>query len=499
MERHRISRFPRGFRVYFVSACVSGYLNAPLACSANQVHLDVHNMGEEYFEKSIELPVPAESAFAWHESPGAFERLVPPWIKAEIVSQHGGLQDGGEVVIRMQRGLVPLKWVAMHQNYLLNKRFQDIQVKGPFKSWTHIHRFDAVTPEKSLLADSIAYQLPGGWLGAQIAGRMIRSDLEKTFRYRHDVTRADLISHQKYADKPRQKILISGANGLVGRALTAFLSTGGHDVWHLTRKLRGAGKKQIVWDATQIAPGELEPFDTIIHLAGENIFGLWTGKKKRAIRDSRVDSTRALAQALSRCPPGSKSFICASAIGYYGNRGDEIIDETSAPGTGWLAQIAREWEAAAQIARDAGVRTAHLRLGVVLTPAGGALGKMLLPFRLGLGGRIASGTQWMSWVSIEDVIGAFHHAVMNPDFEGVANLTAPHPVRNEEFTRTLGKLLGRPAIFPVPAFAGKMVLGEMFESLLLSSTRVLPRKLPGSGYMSRHPTLESALRFLLGK
>ncbi|MDZ4742114.1 MAG: TIGR01777 family oxidoreductase [Verrucomicrobiota bacterium] len=463
-------------------------------------------MGLLVLEKSLELPVPVEESFAWHERPGAFERLTPPWVDARVIEQYGGIQDGAEVKIMIKKGPFKFHWVAMHQNYFRNVRFQDIQVTGPFKSWAHTHRFEPISPAKSRMTDFIGYQLPLGWLGRVVAGDMIRSDLERMFHYRHQITLSDLQTHSRYSGQARQKILISGASGLVGSSLQAFLSTGGHDVWELTRHplqspRHRQDKHQINWSPAEgkITPGDLEGFDTVIHLAGENIAARWTPEKMRKIRDSRVDSTRFLAQTLAHCTTKPKTLICASAIGFYGNRGEEILDEDSPAGQGFLPDVAREWEESAQIARDAGIRVVSMRLGVVLSPRGGALSKLLLPFNLGLGGRIGNGTQWMSWVSVEDVIRAFHYVMMNDAIVGPVNLTSPGPVTNTEFTHTLGKLLRRPTLLPVPAFAGKLAAGEMFDSLLLASTRAVPRKLLTAGYEFHHPTLESALRFLLGK
>lgn len=453
------------------------------------------------FEKSVELPVPVSEAFAWHERAGALRRMSPPWEDVRVLDQYGGIRDGAETTIQIRKGPCKLRWVAMHQNFLENVRFQDIQVSGPFKSWSHIHRFEAVSPQASRLTDMIDYELPGGWLGGKIAGAAIAKDIQRGFTYRHHLLRSDLSRHQQYRDQPRQRVLISGGTGLIGSNLTAFLDTGGHEIVHLTRKLRGKGEGQIQWSPGrgELPADCLSGFDTVIHLAGENIFGLWTDQKKAAIRNSRVESTRQLVQAMANCQDKPRTLICASAIGFYGNRGDEILDESSPAGGNWLAQIAQEWEGAAQVAREAGVRVVFLRLGVVLTPAGGALGKMLPPFKLGCGGRIGSGRQWMSWVSIEDVIGGFHHAMMSPDLEGPVNLVSPEPVTNAAFTHTLGKLLRRPTLFPIPAFAGKMVMGEMFEELLLSSTRVTPGKLSASGYSFSHPHLPEALGFLMGR
>ncbi len=273
----------------------------------------------------------------------------------------------------------------------------------------------------------------------------------------------------------------------------------------MVRLVRGAvaggpaDDAQIAWDpATPLAPQAVSGFDAVIHLAGESIFGRWTAAKKAKIRDSRVAGTLNLAQALARAEEKPKVFICGSAIGYYGNRGDEVLREESAPGTGFLAEVCQEWEEATMPAVQADIRTAHLRTGIVLSPRGGALGAMLLPFKLGLGGRTGDGRQWMSWIDMHDMIGAIHHILKNDLLQGAVNMVAPKPVRNAEFAGTLASVLSRPAIFPMPAFAAKAVFGEMGEELLLGSQKVEPGKLISSGYPFRYRELSGSLRHLLG-
>jgi uncharacterized protein (TIGR01777 family) len=238
-------------------------------------------------------------------------------------------------------------------------------------------------------------------------------------------------------------------------------------------------------------------FDAVIHLAGESIFGRWTAAKKRKIRDSRVGGTFNLAQALARAEEKPNVFVCGSAIGYYGNRGDEALSEESAPGAGFLAQVCQEWEEATTPAVQADIRTAHLRTGIVLSPKGGALKAMLVPFKLGLGGRTGDGRQWMSWIDVRDMVGAIHHILKNDLLQGAVNMVAPKPVRNAEFATTLASVLSRPAIFPMPAFAAKLVFGEMGEELLLGSQKVEPGKLISSGYPFRYRELRASLEALL--
>lgn len=297
------------------------------------------------------------------------------------------------------------------------------------------------------------------------------------------------------------KVLVSGSTGLVGSALVPFLVSGGHEVVRLVRGRPAPGVVAVPWDpqAGTIAAAQLEGFDAVVHLAGENIAGRWTTAKKARIRSSRVEGTRLLADALAGLKRPSRTLICASAIGYYGNRGDELLREDSPPGAGFLAEVCREWEGAARPAAEKGIRVVHLRIGVVLSPAGGALAQMLTPFKLGLGGRIGSGNQYMSWIAIDDLIGAFHHALITESLRGPVNAVAPRPMTNLEFTKTLGRVLGRPTLFPMPAFAARLAFGEMADELLLASARVEPTKLASSGYRFRAPELEGALRHLLGK
>jgi uncharacterized protein len=294
------------------------------------------------------------------------------------------------------------------------------------------------------------------------------------------------------------RVLVSGASGLIGAALLPALSAAGYEIACLTRKLR-AGPGAVQWDPAQpLSPDAISGFSAVVHLAGETIVGRWTEIKKLRIRESRVSGTRHLADALAKTPQRPQVFVCASAIGYYGTRGDEILREDSASGNDFLSGVCREWENAAQPAIDTGIRTVHARFGIVLSTTGGALKQMLLPFRLGLGGRVGSGRQWWSWVDLQDVVGAILHAI-KVNIQGPMNVVAPNPVTNLEFTKTLGSILSRPAIFPVPAFAVKLAFGQMADELLLASQRVEPAKLKESGYQFKSVELQSSLESILGR
>lgn len=295
------------------------------------------------------------------------------------------------------------------------------------------------------------------------------------------------------------KILISGSTGLVGSALAPHLSGAGHSITRLVRGEARAGEAH--WDpaAGKIDEGGLEGHDAVVHLAGENITGRWTEAKKAAIRNSRVKGTRLLAEALARLSAAPKTLVSASAVGYYGDRGDAVLTEESTPGSLFLSEVAREWESATQPAAAKGIRVVTLRIGVVLSPEGGALKEMLLPFKLGLGGRVGSGKQYWSWIALDDLLGVIQLALSNEKLRGAVNAVSPNPVTNSEFTRALGRVLGRPTIFPMPAFAARLVFGQMADELLLASTRVEPGRLKEANYEFRFPQLEAALRHLLDK
>ena len=294
------------------------------------------------------------------------------------------------------------------------------------------------------------------------------------------------------------RVLISGASGPIGAALVSSLEHAGAEVVRLVRgSARNAG--QISWNPTDdLATPAVSGFRAVIHLAGESVVGRWTAAKKKAVRESRVQGTRSVASALARTESKPKAFVCASAVGFYGDRGDEVLSEESASGRGFLPEICREWEQASRICSEAGIRTVNIRIGLVLSTRGGALPKMLPPFRLGLGGRLGSGKQWWSWIHMDDIVGAVHHAMQNDAMAGPVNLVSPNPVRSEEFARVLASVLRRPAFFPVPGFALRLAFGRAAaDELFLASQRVEPGKLRASGYEFRFGDLQGALENLL--
>lgn len=455
----------------------------------------------QVIERSVTVAVSAEDAFAWHDRPGALERLIPPWERVDVVERSGSIADGATVVVRIRQGPLALRWVARHRDYDPGHRFVDEQVEGPFARWVHTHSFEPQGPSSCRITDRIELAPPAGAAG-RLAGPLVRRRVERMLKYRHEVLAADLAAHARHRDRPRLAIAVTGAGGLLGRTLVPFLTTGGHRVVTITR--RPKGPDDIGWDpaAGRLDLGRLDGIDAVIHLAGEPIGARWTAERKRRIRESRIQGTRLLAQALTRLPRPPRVLVSASGIGVYGNRGDAILTEdASAPdgASDFLVEVAREWEAATDAARSAGIRVACTRFGMILTPAGGALGRMLPPFRLGVGGPLGSGRQWLSWAAIDDVVGAVHHAIMTDGMAGPINVCTPEPVTGRVLAETLGRVLGRPALLAAPGPALRLVFGEMADVALLGSQRAVPARLLESGYRFRYPALEPALRFLLGR
>jgi uncharacterized protein len=453
-------------------------------------------------ERTSTLPVSAEEAFAWHARPGAFERLTPPWERIEVLERTGGIEDGARATLRVHLGPISFRWVAVHQDYVRGRRFVDEQVEGPFSHWIHQHLFQPVGPSASRYTDRIESAPPFGTIGAAAGMWLARPRVERMLAYRHSTLRDDLAAHATFQSQERLHLAVTGASGMLGSALTPFLTTGGHRVTPVTRQ--AAPSDAIRWDPASgaIDVSAFEGLGAVVHLAGENVGVRWTGERKRRIRESRVVGTRRLAEALAQLKRPPRVLVSASAMGIYGDRGDEVLTEDSTPSgppADFLVEVGREWEAATEPARAAGIRVVNLRFGIILTPAGGALGRMLPPFRAGAGGPLGSGKQWVSWISVDDAVGAVHHALFTEELSGPVNAVAPEPVTSRTFATTLGRVLHRPAILPVPATGLRLLFGEMADTALLSSQRVSSSRLVASGYSFRHPRLEPALRHVLGR
>lgn len=449
-------------------------------------------------ERASTLPYPPAQVYAWHARPGAFERLVPPWQRVELRRSSG---DFATLRAELRTYLGPLwqTWIAQHSDHQPDRQFVDTQVRGPFARWVHRHRFEPADGGSTLI-DRVEYALPLAPLSHLLLGGRVERMLKTMFDFRHARTAEDLERHARWASEPRLRIAVSGASGLLGQPLCAYLSGAGHTVLRLVRRASD-DPGEIPWDprAGTVDLQRLRGVDAVIHLAGENVGeGRWTGARKAELLASRVQGTRALAQAMAQLEPKPRVLISASATGFYGDCGEADCDEASPAGQLYLSEICRAWEQAAQPARDAGIRVVHPRIGAVVSARGGMLAKLLLPFKLGGGGPVGSGRQFLPWIALEDVLGALEWLLHRADVDGPVNLVAPQQLRQGEFAAALGKALHRPAVVPLPATAVRWMFGQMGEEVLLAGQRVTPRRLQDLGFPWLYPQIDAALRAELG-
>lgn len=441
------------------------------------------------------LPVSIEEAFAYHERPGALRRMIPPWESVAIQRSDDSLEVGSRVVMKAKIFGVPMRWVAEHTEYDPPSLFTDTQVSGPFAYWRHRHEFKEMGRYTSL-RDCIDYRLPLGPIGRFFGGGKARRMLESMLAYRHRLVRDDLTLQ---ADRPLDPICValSGSSGMVGSQLQSLLTLLGHRVRRIVRSPSEDPADIAVW-SNESEWSKLEEIDAVVHLAGKPIAAeRWSEEVKRQIHDSRVDPTRQLCEILAGLNKKPSVLICASASGIYGDRGDELLSEDSDPGDDFLAEVAGDWERACQPAVEAGIRVVNARFGMVLSPQGGALPKMLLPAKLA-GGSLGDGKQWCSWIALDDALGALYHTITDPSLSGPVNFVAPQPVTNRDFTNTLAGVLHRPALIDAPAFMLRTALGELADGLLLCSARVEPNRLTKANYRFRFTELDDLLRYALG-
>jgi uncharacterized protein (TIGR01777 family) len=449
------------------------------------------------YTRSIELDARREALWDWHLRPGALTRLTPPFESSEVLGA-GEVAERTLVTVRAEvLPWIDSIWTMEHYDVVPPDHFRDRMLRGPFERWDHLHRFEEIAPGRTRATDEISWQLPLGALGA-LADRMVRSRLARMFDYRQLTLATDIDEHAR-AQGRRLRVAITGASGLLGRQLVPFLTTGGHQVTRLVRGTPAEG--EVRWDPKRSwDAGALDGYDAVIHLAGEAIAGgRWTSERKARIRRSRVEGTASLVAALSALSHPPKTLISASAMGIYGDRGDKHLPEEAMDGTDFLAEVARGWEHEAGAMAKAGTRVVNFRFGVLLSPAGGALAKMLPPMLAGAGGRLGNGKQWMSWLTLDDAIYLVHRALLDERYRGAINAATPSPATNEEFTDTLATVVRRPTLLPVPAFALKLLFGEMAAGTILASQRLVPARLQELGFEWRYPTLEGALRHLLGR
>lgn len=454
------------------------------------------------YTKKIRINTSVEKLFAWHEGKGAVLRLTPPWVPLKITARSGdGIQKGTRLSFRIKLFKIPMTWESEHIDYKENRFFKDRQIKGPFSKWEHSHVFKPDGVHGSIMEDKIEFQLPLGILNGLFYG-FVMNEFKRIFTYRHRVLKYDL---ENYADLPgrKKRILISGAGGLIGSALVPFLRTCGHEVIRLVRKKKELLEDELFWDpyAGILDLGRAGDIDAVINLNGVNITDRrWTEKRKKLILDSRIIPTRLLAEKTAGLYHVPDVFLSASAIGFYGKTGDRIVTEKDSMGDCFLSSVCRQWEDASVSAlKRTGIRCVNLRTGVVLTPAGGALAKMVLPFRTGFGAQISHGRQYMSWISIDDALSGILHILNHDKIEGPVNLTGPCPVTNREFSQTLSRVFSKKLFLFVPESMANILWGEMGKETLLASTRVMPEKLLNSGFHFQHKTLLPALKDLLGR
>jgi uncharacterized protein (TIGR01777 family) len=448
---------------------------------------------------TVDLPVPVAALAGWHATAG-LDRLLPPWMPARILSRTGGLTDGTvELSVPTPVPGLRRRWLARNGPLTLDGQvvdgFVDVQEAGPFAAWRHEHRFLA-GPVGSRLEDQVTWRAPGGALGRWLLDGWVGRDLDRMFAWRHARTRWDLV---RLAEGPSpMTVAISGANGLVGRRLSAFLRGGGHRVVPIVRGASRPGA--IAYDpaAGTIDQTALNSVDAIVHLAGANVGQRWTPAAKDEILRSRVVTTGLLARAVAAMPRPPRAFVVASGVGWHGDTGDALVGEGDPAGGGFLAEVCRQWEAAADPARAAGVRTVHMRIGMVLAAEGGALATMAPAFRWGAGGPVGSGRQWIAWIGADDLIDLLFRATWDAGWAGPINAVAPQLLMQRDFAAALGACLHRPAILPLPAPAVRVLFGEMGTGILLASTRVEPRRLAAAGFAWRHPDVAVALRAELG-
>ena len=468
------------------------------------------------FESTLEVSVPVEKLFSWHENPGAFERLTPSFDPVKVSKRMGGV-DGGTVYIDMKAGPIPLTWVAQHHSYKKNVQFLEDQTSGPFVgplpfwngTWHHQHLFKKVDSKNSIVTDRLNYDFPMDPFGSIFGSWYTKKRLKQMFAYRRNITENDLYEQSKYKGKPLD-IAVTGGSGLVGAELMPYLTTAGHKVENI---VRGRPKKgELGWNLQKGTISNLEGKDAVVHLAGEPInkpiAGVvpvpWTKWKRKEILESRVKGTRILAEHLASLNNPPKVLVCASAIGYYGDNGGALLSEDGGNGNDYFSRVVKEWEAAAKPAIDAGIRVVFLRLAPVMSPLGGALQVLSLPAMLGSSPPVAGGKQWWSWIAIDDVIGSIYHSIITESLSGAVNVASPNPVRQKEWAATLAKVfwgrLGKlTTLIPVPGFILKTFLGEFGDVLALSSIKVDSSKLIESGYKFRFEDLENCFRHLLGK
>lgn len=450
-------------------------------------------MHAERLTRRVRLETSAQRAFAWHVRPEAFERLAPAWRDARVLASAAAPANESEIRLREGRGI--WRWTRIVRLHGLRPpgEFLEERRGGLFPPQTHFHRFEAEGSTGCVHTEEVEFRTPAGF-----AADRLRAEIQRHLHFRHAVLRADLRAHAAAPDRP-MNILVTGARGLIGRHLIPYLAAGGHRAVRLARRADPSDPGALAWESSDSE--RWEGFDAVVHLAGANLASRrWTRAWKQTLRASRVEFTRRLAERLAGLSRPPRALVCASAVGWYGTaHGTEAASEEAPAGTGFLAELVRDWEAAATPAQRAGIRVTHLRFGMILSPRGGALGKMLPAFRAGLGGPLGDGRQWVSWIAMDDALDVIHRAIWRGRLVGPVNAVAPFPVSQASFAAALGRVLGRPARWRVSARLVDLAFGEMGRALLLEGVQATPARLMEDRFAFRFPTLDAALRHLFGR
>jgi uncharacterized protein (TIGR01777 family) len=443
------------------------------------------------FEYRSTVNASSEDLYRYHLNPGAFQRLTPPWEPVEVAEKDDGINEGTIRNLKVGPKPFQMSWKALHESFVENSQFVDRQLEGPFRSWSHLHKFERLDEDRARLNDLIEYELP-----LQIpAAFLVDMKLRPMFRYRHRQTARDLATIALFPGPLRASaspltVGVTGAGGFVGSRLASLLEVAGHKVRRLTRGHQSRPGEAVWWPEPDLSA--LEGMDAVVHLAGEPVAQLWTKAVKEKIYYSRVEGTKRLCRALSDLKSPPKTLISTSATGFYKQQSDHAVDETAPPGEGFLSEVCQDWEAATEVAQQAGMRVCRLRIGLVVGAGGGFLAPQLPAFRLGLGAVLGDGRQKQSFVDLDDVVGAIYHLLHRTDLQGVFNGTAPNPVTQAQFARRLAEACSRPLWMKIPEAPVRAFLKEQAD-MLFEGVAAMPTRLTESGYKFLAPTLGESL------
>ena len=469
-------------------------------------HLSDNSNNTAFFIKRVEIPFQVHEVFNYHTRHRAIDRLIPPWSFLRVIKRNNGLENGTTCILELRYGPLKSKWTAKHVGYLQDKVFQDEMIKGPLKTWKHTHSFTPIESKGCIMEDKIKYSLPYGLNRIDFFRNRLNKTLYQMFSYRHRILQNDLKLWGLQKENKGKRILISGSTGLIGSALIPLLETAGeHKISRLVRPTSKYSESENssnlrVWDPETgiVDPIDLEGFDTIIHLSGENIGGRWSKIKKKRIHDSRVKTTEILCNTIKKLKKPPSTLLCASAIGYYGSRGEEVVTEETLAGNGFLANLCVDWEAQVKSVEAMGIRVLNARFGLILSPKGGILKLLTLASHLKVGIGFGNGSNVINWVSIEDVIGSILYSIGNTTIHGPINIVSPNPVKASDFYEIISKIQENQIFLKIGSGFMKLAIGDFTDTINESNGVIKPQKLQNSGYPFMNPGLEDTVRLLLG-